>query len=317
MTMEHRYFLAPLQGFTDFVFRNCYHQIFGDLDCYFIPYISIWKAGQIRKSQLRDLRPKNNEGLPVVPQILCASVDEARFLAEQVKAFDYSRVNLNLGCPYPMATNRGRGSALLEKPDEVKRILDTLYNEFDLTVSVKFRAGMTDNKQAFQLIEILRNYPLETITFHPRTADQLYKGEADRELFVAFARELQKPLVYNGDILTSSDLQAIQSQFPDQRDWMIGRGILSNPLLVRELRGIETDEQEAKRLKREFHDLIFETIQAEYPDKGQQLMKMKGFWSYFAQSFTNPHKAFKAVKKSSSISKFEQTFPLVFQEFGA
>ncbi len=315
MAIENNYFLAPLQGFTDFVYRKCYHQVFGGIDRYYIPYISIWKGGQIRKSQLRDLKPEHNQDLPVVPQILCANLDEMRFLADQVKEMGYTSLNLNMGCPYPMATNRGRGSALLQNPDEFKRMADALFEEYDFAVSVKFRAGLENPDEVLQFAELFRSYPFDHLIFHPRTGQQQYKGEADRDLFVQFANDLQKPLIYNGDINSVSDMENLQNRLPRQNEWMIGRGLLSNPLLIRELNGEETSKQEAWRLKQEFHELVFESYQNHLTDDGQLLMKMKGFWSYFAQSFTNPHKAFKAIKKSSSLAKFRLAYPIVFQNF--
>ncbi|WP_163715184.1 tRNA dihydrouridine synthase [Mangrovibacterium lignilyticum] len=315
MASNDLFYLAPLQGFTDYVYRKCYHQLFGDIDTYYIPYISFASGHKIRNSQMRDLLPENNSGVPVIPQILCSDEVEMKQLASLVKDHGYQKLNLNLGCPYPMATNRGRGAALLEKPDELKRILDALFSDFEFEVSLKFRAGMTDEQSIFQLIEILKVYPFTQLIFHPRTADQLYKAEANRSLFAPFVQVMNRPIIYNGDINSIDDLDEIRKMVPDQNQWMIGRGVLSNPFLIGELNGKEISPEEKKRLRLEFHELIFETYQQHFSDKGQLLMKMKGFWSYFANSFTNPHKAFKSVKKSSSLDKFKQNYPAIFQNY--
>jgi tRNA-dihydrouridine synthase len=315
MTSRHIFHLAPLQGFTDFVYRKCYHRLWGNIDAYYIPYISLGTGAKIRNSQLRDLQPENNPDVPAIPQILCSNADELRQLAKTVQGYGYSALNLNLGCPYPMATNRGRGAALLEKPEELKRILDVLFTAFNFEVSIKFRAGMKNEDQIFRLIPIFRTYPFSKLIFHPRTADQLYKGTPNRELFANFVSAIEQPVVYNGDLNTPPDLTQIQELVPGQNEWMAGRGILSDPFFIDRIKNQLPDPDRIREKKREFHDLIFEEYQRQFTDEGQVLMKMKAFWSYFAHSFQNPHKAFKPVKKASSLSKFKVCYPEIFHNF--
>jgi len=315
MSEKHQFHLAPLQGFTDFVYRKCYHKLFGNVDAYYIPYISLGPGAKIRNSQLRDLLPENNTEIPVIPQILCSDTTELQHLATIVRDYEYGTLNLNMGCPYPMATNRGRGSALLGQPDKLKRVFDVLFTEFSFEVSVKFRAGMHDEQQIFELIPILEAYPFSKLIFHPRKADQLYKGTANRLLFAQFSNAINQSVVYNGDLSSPDDIAQIQQLIPEQNEWMIGRGILSDPFLIAKIKGHLPDMTEIRNKKREFHDLIFEEYQRNFTDEGQILMKMKAFWSYFANSFSNPHKAFKPVKKASSLSKFKANYPEIFSNF--
>lgn len=307
--------MAPLQGFTDFVYRRCYHHLFGDVDEYYIPYIAGGSGGKIRNSQYREILPENNGQLPVVPQILCANGDEAKQLAGELKNYGYQKLNLNLGCPYPMATKRGRGTGLLENPDQLKEVLDVLFGDFGFKVSVKFRAGLSSERTIFERLNLLESYPFEKMIFHPRTANQLYKGSANRELFAQLASIARYPLVYNGDIRSVSDLAAIKQLVPTQKEWMIGRGLLANPFLVAEIRGLPSSPAVQTGLKHEFHQLMYENYRAIYADAGQVLMKMKSFWSYFAESFSNPHKAFKGVKKANSLSKYELAVAAIFRDF--
>ncbi len=315
MSSNHHYYLAPLQGFTDLVYRRVYHRLFANIDAYYIPYISLGPGNKIRNSQLRELLPANNEGIPVVPQILCANVSEMRELAKVVQDNDYSELNLNMGCPYPMATNRGRGAALLEQPDELREILDALFAEFNFSVSIKFRAGLTNEQTIFQLIELLQAYPIRQSIFHPRTANQLYKGEANRALFTQLSQSLSQPLVYNGDLNTLADRDEICQQVPQQNEWMLGRGLLSDPFLVSRLKGEIPTATEQQELRLEFHRQVLEEYQRQFADEGQVLQKMKAFWSYFANAFSNPHKAYKPVKKASSLSKFKLAYPEIFRQY--
>ena len=308
--------MAPLQGFTDFVYRQCFDKIFGGIEAYYIPYISVGPGGKIRNSQLRDLLPENNGNLPVIPQILCAGAIEAKQLATVIKDFGYKQVNLNLGCPYPMAVKQGRGAGLLEKHDHLKEVLDCLFNDFELKVSVKFRSGAIDENRIFDRIGLLQAYPLEKLIFHPRTAKQLYKGSANRDLFARFVKTASFPVVYNGDITSGDDLEEIKSLAPSQQEWMIGRGILNDPFLPGKLQGKCIEEKKRKEMKWQFHEMIFESYQKAYADEGQILMKMKQFWSYFSGCFSRPAKAYKPIKKATRMSKFLEVYPEVFKTDG-
>ena len=114
---------APLQGFTDFDFRKTLAESFGGIDKFFIPYISYGKGHEIKRSQLREVFPENNSTLTVVPQVLFSDGKELTELVSILVNYGYSEINLNLGCPYPMVTNKGRGAAWLEKPEALNELL--------------------------------------------------------------------------------------------------------------------------------------------------------------------------------------------------
>ena len=112
-------YLAPLQGLTDFHFRNAYREYFGQVDLFFSPWIRLDGSGNIKKSQVRDVSIENNSQLNLVPQIMCHKPDDFIFLANYLNELGYEQINWNLGCPHPMVTKRGMGSALLNEPKKV------------------------------------------------------------------------------------------------------------------------------------------------------------------------------------------------------
>ncbi len=295
-----------LQGFTDFVYRQCFHRLFGTVREYYIPYISLGPGAKVRNSQIRDLLPENNEGIPVVPQILCKNGEELKELCKIIQDYGYQKLNLNLGCPYPMATKRGRGTALLEDEDKLKEVLDILFSDFNFKTSVKFRSGLESENTIFNRVELLNSYPFEKLIFHPRTASQMYKGVANRELFVKLNDYTELPLVYNGDIQCIDDLKSIRELVSGQNEWMIGRGILSNPFLPDELNGVEIDPQQRHEKLVEFHQLILDEYLKVWADQGIVLKRMEQFWSYFSSSFKNGKKLYKVAAKSRSIDKYTQ-----------
>ena len=307
---------APLQGFTDFDFRKALAESFGGIDKYFIPYLSYGKGREIKKSQLREVYPENNGSLPVVPQVLFSDQAELFDLIAILIDYGYPEINLNLGCPYPMATNRGRGAAWLEKPEALNEILQQLYAKgFPAKFSVKMRAGMKNDQDAQVIFGILNQYPLEEVIFHPRTASQMYDGKANPQLFAEAISEVKHSMVYNGDIFSVPDLQNLQSLLPEQNNWMIGRGLLTNPALAAQLKG-EVFESKTLRIRmREFHDQLLDAYSARLHGDGHIVMKMSQFWTYFSESFENPHKAMKLVKKSSNLLKYNAAVTEIFKNY--
>ena len=307
---------APLQGNTDFDFRRILVESFGGIDKCFIPYLSYGKGHEIKKSQLREVFPENNQSLPVIPQVLFSDQAELFDLVSILADYGYQEINLNLGCPYPMATNRGRGAAWLEKPEVLDEVLQDIYGKnLPVKFSVKMRAGISNDQDSKAIFEVLNQFPLEEIIFHPRTASQMYSGKANPQLFADAHSEVKLPLVYNGDILSENDLLELQKLLPWQRSFMIGRGLLINPALAAQLKGEIFEPKMLRKKLRLFHDQLFEAYSSRLDGSGHILMKMNQFWEYFSESFNNPHKAMKLVKKASSILKYNAVVTEIFSNF--
>ena len=83
---------------------------------------------------------------------------------------------------------------------------------------------MKNDQDANAIFNVLNQFPLEELIFHPRTASQMYDGKANPQLFAEATSQVKHPMVYNGDISSMADFQEIQSLLPEQKIWMIGRG---------------------------------------------------------------------------------------------
>lgn len=308
-------YLAPIQGFTDFIYRKAYDKAFPEIDAFFIPYISI-KNEQILKKYETEILPENNLQKRVIPQVLAKDEVELLFLSNILKNYNYSEINLNLGCPYPMVTNRGKGAGLLPFPEKIKTLLDNFFEKSDLKLSVKLRAGLSEPTEIEQIITVLNEFPITEVIVHPRIASQLYKGEIIKSAF-DFARENCKhKLVYNGDIFSLGNFQNKHQIFPDIKSWMLGRGILMNPFLPSEINGIFISNEEKQIKLKEFHLLIFEGYSEKMDNPGNVLNKMKQFWIYFSFNFPNQKKVFKQIKKTGSVDRYLSEVQNIFIKSG-
>ena len=292
-------YLAPLQGFTDFVFRRVYAETFEGVDRFFIPYIAVQGSDILRKYE-REVLPANNDPNKAIPQILVKDEQETAFLLSRLADYGYTEVNLNLGCPYPMVTNRGRGAALLENPAALEKILNTACSRFALKLSVKLRVGVHNTGPLQHIVPVLNAFPLSEVILHPRTAKQLYKGGLSDEAFDFVAKHLQHSLVFNGDVFSTDDFKQRSKQFPTVTNWMLGRGILMNAFLPAQIKGSCFTEEEQRSKLRQFHDRVWEIYLQNADNPGNALNKQKQFWQYFSFHFLQQRRVFKSIKKLKS-----------------
>lgn len=304
-------YLAPLQGFTDFVYRKAYAEIFQGIDAFFIPYISVKNSGILKKYE-KEILPGNNTQNRVIPQVLASNAEEMLFLSEILYQKGYTEINLNLGCPYPMVTNREKGAGLLPHPDKLKELLCAFFEKTNLRLSVKLRAGLNSANEIEQIIPVLNQFPLTEVILHPRIAKQLYEGEILYSAFEFALQNLKHPLVYNGDIFSVNDFNDRCLKFQKISHLMLGRGVLMNPFLPAEIHGMKYSEVEKRAKLMTFHQRMFELYSQTMDNEGNVLNKMKQFWIYFSYNFNSQKKTFKVIKKASTLRKYEHEFQKIF-----
>jgi len=298
---------SPLQGFTDFRFRNVFNHYFGGIDTFYAPYIRFNNKLIIKNSYQIDLQIENNTELEVIPQIMTNKADEFLFVVDYIQSLGYKELNWNLGCPYPMVTKRGMGSGLICDPDKIDHILDRVHKETDIVVSMKMRMGYEHAGEILDTFPMLDSYPLKSIAIHARIGKQLYKGGVDLDAFQKCIESTKHKLYYNGDITSVAKLKEMQARFPSIDHFMIGRGLIADPFLPSMIKNDTTEYPENRwEIFREFHDTIYHQYDAALSGPTPIKMKMQGFWEFFAQSFSNPQKTFKKIKKANNPRAYQQ-----------
>jgi tRNA-dihydrouridine synthase B len=306
-------YLAPIQGFTDYIYRKEYAGIFSGVDAFFIPYISAPDKKLLKKYE-REIRPENNLYGRCVPQLLIRDEHELYFLASVLKDQGYAEVNLNLGCPYPMVTNRGRGAALLANPDQLHLMLDDYFKHFKLKLSVKVRAGLKSADELEAVIQVLNDYPIKEIIVHARIAKQLYKGTINEAAFQLAVKQSEHPVVYNGDIFSVNDFEDRSAQFAGVSDWMLGRGVLMNAFLPAEIKGKRFTDEEKRTMLFNFHERILEAYLQAADNEGNALNKLRQFWMYFRHHFDEQARTFKKIKKSRNLNDLKRETALLIRD---
>ena len=305
---------SPLQGFTDFRFRNAFHKHFGGIDTFYSPYIKLNGKLVVKDSYERDILPENNTTLEVIPQIITNDAEEFLFVAKYVQQFGYKELNWNLGCPYPMVAKCGMGSGLIRNTDQIEHILKRVHNETDIIVSMKMRMGYENPTEILDVFPILEQYPIKNIAIHARIGKQLYKGGVDLDSFQKCLDTSKQKIYYNGDITSVAKFNELQERFPSIDHWMIGRGLIADPFLPSMIKN-DTTEYPKNRLEifEAFHDEIYREYDAYLQGPTPIRMKMLGFWEYFSESFSNPQKTFKKIKKAGNSKNYEAAVKEIFK----
>ena len=312
--MDYTLLSSPLQGFTDFRFRNAQNKIFGGIDTFYSPYIRLNGKMVIKPSYERDLLPENNLELEVIPQVITNDADEFLFVAKYVRELGYKELNWNLGCPYPMVTKSGMGSGLISNPDKINTILHRAHSESDILVSMKMRLGYENSEEILDVLPILDTYPIKNIAIHARIGKQLYKGGVNLDAFQLCVDNTKHKLYYNGDITSVAKFREMQERFPSIDHWMIGRGLISDPFLPSMIRNNTLEYPENKiELFSAFHDTLYAIYSESLSGSTHILLKMYHLWEYFSATFSNPHKVLKKIKKAQSIRNYEAAVAEIFK----
>ena len=297
--------LAPLQTYTDFHFRNAIHAVYGGIDKYYAPYLKLNNDGTIKKTPKIDILPENNALTKIIPQLMACNSEEFFVMSHYISDLGYTEINWNMGCPYPMVTRKSMGAGILNQPDELFRMLDTIYPKLKLKLGLKMRMGMDDTKEILELLPRLNDYPLTEIIIHARNAKQLYTGVCDVNQFKNCIKLSKHTLVYNGDIIDLETFQHLQKELPSISNWFIGRGALMNPMLFNELKTNRVfDEYEYTRKIVELSEYLVTSLTTHKKDKGYALTKMKAYWEYLAMGIPNGKNYFRKLKKMNSIIDF-------------
>jgi tRNA-dihydrouridine synthase len=304
--MDIKLISSPLQGFTDYPFRNAFDKHFGGIDTFYAPYIRLKGKQEIKRSNQRDLSANNNYVENLIPQVMCNSVNDFLFVADYVQSLGYSEINWNLGCPYPMVTTRQLGSGLIPFPERIDEILIEVLQKSTIRVSVKLRLGLQNKEEILNVLPVLNRHKIESVAIHPRLGKQLYKGTVDLDAFEDCISICQHPLHYNGNIHSYSDFTSLNKRFPTINTWLLGRGIIANPYLPQMIRN-ESDHLPKQFFKAfaSFHnDLLTHYSESLSGDK-HLILKMYQYWEYFIFMFPSSPKALKAIKKSKRKSDYE------------
>lgn len=321
-----KYYFAPMEGLSTYIFRNAWRSCYRGADKYFTPFLA---NPRLSRREIDEILPEHNESLCLIPQILTNRAEDFLSIAAQLADYGYDTVNLNLGCPSGTVTARKRGAGFLSVPEALDAFLDEIFNRCPMHISIKTRIGVDDLEEWPALLSIFGKYPLDELIIHPRLSREQYSGIPHRDAFAAACESLTVPLCYNGEIHTPVDVQALQNNFPGLPAVMIGREILRRPYLLEQMEAVCTTAVSADNASpagtssehsyvpsldtlRAFHDAVYAGYQERMSGEMPVLYKMKDLWTYLCCSFSHPEKALKKIRKANHFPDYEKAVQDMF-----
>ena len=299
-----RIHFAPIQGYTDGIYRKVFAKHFEGVDFYYTPYFSVDNINErLLKKELEQAEEQR-----LIPQILPTDEKDLSCLLDPIVARGYRNININMGCPWPMVRNKGRGAQLILSPNKVEQLIKCVFEEYHIKPGIKTRLGVDNIDQLNVLLSSIPASMISFVTIHARTAVQMYKGVPNREAFnFYFSKYPQFSLIYNGDVFSYNDYVVLNSEGIVGGNLMLGRGILQNPFLPEQIKNkqVELPLDYQKRLLYFIEDLIFE-VEKDSSDDNHALNRLKVHAFYFMNVIPEGKKWFKKLKKSKSLHEYRK-----------
>jgi nifR3 family TIM-barrel protein len=226
---------------------------------------------------------------PLAIQIFGSEPHVMAEAARMVAAAGADIVDINFGCPVRKVTKTGAGATLLDDPDRACRIVSAVATAVDVPVSVKMRRGRENgSRSCLEVGPKLVEAGAQTLTLHPRSARQMYTGEADHSLTAELVELVDVPVIASGDVTSRARAQAVLAT-TGAAAVMIGRAAQGNPWVLRELLG-DDDEPTREEVVAELVLFMRETVRELGERRATGFLKKFYGWYLGRGRFPRPFK---------------------------
>jgi tRNA-dihydrouridine synthase B len=267
--LDNNLLLAPMAGVTDRPFRQLCKRLGAGLVVSEM-LSSNPKVWQSAKSQQR----MNHDGEVGIRSVQIAGSEPE--LMAQAAQFNVSNgaqiIDINMGCPAKKVNKKLAGSALLQYPELVEKIIKAVVGAVTVPVTLKIRTGWDkDNRNAVHIGKIAEHNGIQSLVIHGRTKACMYKGNAEYDTIRDVKQQLTIPVVANGDI-TSPEKARQVLDYTQADGIMIGRAAQGNPWIFRDIQHyLETGERLPAPALSEVRDMLLEHVRTVHQFYGEFL----------------------------------------------
>jgi tRNA-dihydrouridine synthase B len=282
-----RLVLAPMAGVSVQAFRRQGRRYGAGLVC--SEMVSCAGLEHRNERTLGYLRVARDEH-PLAIQIFGSEPGVMAEAARMVAAAGADLVDINFGCPVRKVTKTGAGATLLEDPDRACAIVSAVADATELPVSVKMRRGVENGSRACLAVgPRLVEAGAATLTLHPRSARQMYTGDADHALTAELVSLVDVPVIASGDVTSRAWAQSVLAT-TGAAAVMVGRGAQGNPWALREIVDGDGDGPSREEVAAELILFVRETVRELGERRASGFLKKFYGWYLGRGRFPRPFK---------------------------
>ena len=246
------------------------------------------------------------EERPLAMQLLGKDVDLLVRAADRCQRLGADIVDLNMGCPMPKITGRGKGAALMRDVMGTALILRALRKALDVPLTIKIRGGWDDDHlNAVEVAQMAEAEGVDAITVHPRTRSQRFTGKAPWAIIGEVVASVEIPVTGNGDVRSMAEARRMVVETGCQ-SVMIGRGALGGPWIFDErLDALSHDDQRAHKASviARHCQLIREHFREKYA-----LIQMKKHLAWYTEGLAHATRCRAEIFQSRTADEVWQVF---------
>ena len=199
---------------------------------------------------------RSDDETHLVPQILGNEEEPIRLSVERLeKEWRASGIDINMGCPVKKALSHNYGVSLMGDSAYAAEVVRMTVRSTSLPISVKLRAGSKTPvprkpdsrvgawpaptiKEEVDGVDFLLKFAsglvdagAESLTLHPRTAEQKRRGFADWDQIRILRENVPCAVIGNGDVQTADDVFRMLDETGCDAV-MVGRALTARPWLL-------------------------------------------------------------------------------------
>jgi tRNA-dihydrouridine synthase B len=282
-----RLVLAPMAGVSVQAFRRQGRRFGAGLVC--SEMVSCAGLHHKNERTLGYLRIARDEQ-PLAVQVFGSDPPVMAEAARMVADAGADIVDINFGCPVRKVTKTGAGATLLEDPERATAIVSAVGNAVDLPVSVKMRRGLENgSRTCLDLGPRLVDAGAASLTLHPRSARQMYTGEADHSLTAELVERVDVPVIASGDITSRARAQTVLAT-TGAAAVMVGRAAQGNPWALSALMDQDAPEPTREEVAAELILFVRETVRELGEKRAVSFLKKFYGWYLGRGRFPRPFK---------------------------
>ena len=287
--------LAPMAGVTNSPFREiCILNNSGFVTSEEIDATSLVYDKSIRTKEIASFNIKEK---PIALQLLGCDekiMSEASIILQQMGA---DIIDINMGCPVPKITKKGKGSALMKDIIQTSKLVNKIRKVTKIPLTAKIRSGWNEEDQnAVEFSKMLEEEGIDGITVHPRTRAQRYEGLSKWEIIKNVVDNINIPVTGNGDVKSFEDAE-LMIKNTGCHSVMIGRSAIGNPWIFNpQFQKLD----EIKRIKKMINDIkIHIDYMKQFFSKKNIDLQIKKQLSYYSKGLINSKELRQKIFKSN------------------